>query len=248
VARLLQGWRDVPPADTGAVVAVLTTVSRLLTDEPRIAELDINPLLADAAGVVALDARVRVSASAPGGAASFAIRPYPAQFVEHIEWRGRTLTLRPIRPEDEAQHLAFLARLDPTDIRMRIFYSRRSIERSELARLTQIDYEREMAFIATAPLEGGGEETLGVVRAVIDLDNADAEFGIVVRSDLKGGGLGEMLMHKLIGHLRERGTQRLVATVLAENARMLELARDLGFSVAPPQPGEDTVNIALPLH
>ncbi|MGL6111207.1 MAG: acetate--CoA ligase family protein, partial [Rubrivivax sp.] len=104
VARLLRGWRDVPPADTSAVVTVLTTVSQLLADEPRIAELDINPLLADAAGVVALDARVRVSAAAPGGAAAFAIRPYPAQLIEHIEWRGRTLTLRPIRPEDEAQH------------------------------------------------------------------------------------------------------------------------------------------------
>jgi acetyltransferase len=247
VARLLQGWRDVPPADMGAVVAVLTTVSQLLTDEPRIAELDINPLLADAAGVVALDARVRVSAAAPGGAAAFAIRPYPAQLVERIEWRGRRLTLRPIRPEDEAQHLAFLARLDPTDIRMRIFYSRRSIERSELARLTQIDYEREMAFIATAPLEGGGEETLAVARSVTDPDNHDAEFGIVVRSDLKGGGLGPRMLQKLIAYLRERGTKRIVATVLKENTRMLELAVSLGFEVDAQAPDSSTHSIHLDL-
>ncbi len=171
VARLLEGWRDVPAADSAAVVTVLTAVSQLLADEPRIAELDINPLLADAQGVIALDARVRVSVAAPGGADHFAIRPYPAELVETIEWQGRTLTLRPIRPEDEAQHLSFLARLDPVDIRMRVFYSRRSIERTELARMTQIDYEREMAFIASMPLAKGGEETLGVVRAVCDPDN-----------------------------------------------------------------------------
>ncbi len=247
VARLLAGWRDVPPADVAAVVAVLTTLSQLLADEPRIAELDINPLLADAAGVIALDARVRVSAAAPGGAAHFAIRPYPAELVETIEWHGRTLTLRPIRPEDEAQHLAFLEQLDPVDIRMRIFYSRRAIERSELARLTQIDYEREMAFIATGALADGGEETLGVARAISDPDNEDAEFGIVVRSDLKGGGLGERLMRKLIEHLRQRGTRRLVATVLRENERMLELARLLGFEFDKEQPEGGTRAIHLML-
>ena len=247
VARLLAGWRDVPAADIAAVVGVLTAMSQLLADEPRIAELDINPLLADADGVIALDARVRVSTDAPGGAANFAIRPYPSELVEHIDWQGRRLTLRPIRPEDEAQHLAFLEKLDPVDIRMRVFYSRRSIERSELARLTQIDYEREMAFIATAPLDDGGEETLGVVRALCDPDNQEAEFGIVVRSDLKGGGLGTRLMNKLIEHLRARGTLRLVATVLKENARMLELARDLGFEPDAQQPDADTRKLGLAL-
>jgi acetyltransferase len=249
VARLLAGWRDVPAADSAAVVGVLTAVSQLLADEPRIAELDINPLLADAQGVIALDARVRVSAAAPGGAQHFAIRPYPSELIETVDWQGRTLTLRPIRPEDEAQHLAFLAQLDPLDIRMRIFYSRRSIERSELARLTQIDYEREMAFVATAPLGGGagGEETLGVARALCDPDNQDAEFGIVVRSDLKGGGLGALLMNKLIAHLRTRGTKRLVALVLAENIRMLELARELGFALDEDQPDPDIRRIHLPL-
>jgi acetyltransferase len=197
--------------------------------EPRIAEIDLNPLLADAKGVIALDARVRVRAAATGGAANFAILPYPAELAETWDWQGRTLTVRPIRPGDEAQHRAFLARLDPLDLRMRVFYSRRSIEASELARLTQIDYGREMAFIATAAMPSGVEETLAVVRALRDPDNHDAEFGILVRSDLKGGGLGERLMHKLIDYLRAQGTQRLVASVLAENDRMLQLAKLLGF-------------------
>ena len=247
VARLLAGWRDVPAADRDAIVHVLMALSQLLADEPRIAELDINPLLADADGVIALDARVRVSAGAPGGAEHFAIRPYPSALVERIDWRGRAVTLRPIRPEDEERHLAFLERLDPVDVRMRIFYSRRSIERSELARLTQIDYAREMAFVATAAGEDGQEETLGVVRATCDPDNIDAEFGIVVRSDLKGSGLGERLMRKLIEYLRAKGTRRLVATVLRENTRMLDLARLLGFTIDREQPDPDVVAIALPL-
>lgn len=251
VARLLAGWRDVPAADRDALHGVLMAVSQLLAEVPEITELDINPLLADAEGVIALDARVRVDARAPGGAAAFAIRPYPAQLVEQLSWRGRPLTLRPIRPEDEPQHLAFLQKLDPVDIRMRVFYSRQSITRTELARLTQIDYEREMAFVATAPAEGADgapEETLGVVRATCDPDNDSAEFGIVVRSDLKGGGLGELLMRKLIDHLRARGTKRLVATVLRQNTRMLELARDLGFAQASEQPEADTWAITLPLQ
>jgi acetyltransferase len=248
VARLLQGWRDVPPADTDAVVGVLTAVSALLAEEPRIAELDINPLLADAQGVVALDARVRLSAAAPGGAAHFAIRPYPAELVRQIAWQGRTLTLRPIRPEDEPQHRAFVESLDPVDLRMRFFYSRRTLEHSELARLTQIDYEREMAFIATAADAAGREETLGVARAVADPDNEQAEFAIVVRSDLKGGGLGELLMRKLITHFRSRGTRRMVGDVLKENERMLELARELGFEVDPAHSEPDTHRVYLDLQ
>ncbi len=230
VARLLAGWRDVPAADTAAVERVLVAVSELLAAEPRITELDINPLLADAEGVIALDARVRVSAAAPGGAARFAIRPYPAQLVRHVAWTGRELTIRPIRPEDEPQHLAFLERLSPEDIRLRVFYSRRTLPRSELARLVQIDYEREMAFVATVAGEDGTEQTLGTARATSDPDNDTAEFGVIVRSDLKGQGLGRLLMEALITHLRQRGTHRLVGEVLAENRGMRALCQRLGFS------------------
>jgi acetyltransferase len=247
IAKLLAGWRDVPPADLVAIEQVLIALARLVAEEPRIAELDINPLLADAAGVIALDARVRVSAQAPGGAARFAIRPYPQELVERFAWRERELTLRPIRPEDEAQHRAFLERVDPQDIRLRVFSTRRSIERSELARLTQIDYEREMALLVTAPLADGTEETLGVVRALVDPDNIEAEFGILVRSDCKGMGLGRRLMDTLIAFLRGRGTQRLVATVLNENAAMLGLAKALGFTPNRQQPEPGARRIALAL-
>ncbi|MDT7836764.1 bifunctional acetate--CoA ligase family protein/GNAT family N-acetyltransferase [Aquabacterium sp. OR-4] len=247
VARLLGAWRDTPAIDEAALHATLLAVSQMLTELPELAELDINPLLADARGVVALDARVRLDAAGPAGAANFAILPYPQHWVELVQWQGRALTLRPIRPEDEAQHLAFLAALEPDDVRLRVFYSRRSIEHSELARLTQVDYAREIAFVATERDAAGQEQTLGAVRAVIDPDNRDAEFGIIVRSQLKGSGLGRLLMHKLMQALRERGTQRLVASVLRENQRMLALASGLGFVRAPAEAGADTVDIRLAL-
>jgi acetyltransferase len=249
VAKLLGGYRNTPAADQDTLHRVLVAVSDLLADVPEIAELDINPLLLDDQGAIALDARIRVSADAPAGARNFAIRPYPQHLVEAVSWQGRALTLRPIRPEDEAQHQTFLERLAPEDVRMRVFYSQRSIARSELARLTQIDYERETALIAVAPAPdaeaGGAEETLGVARAVADPDNIDAEFGIIVRSDFKGSGLGALLMQKLIAALRAQGTRRIVATVLADNDRMLSLARELGFTVERAVDGVHSLAMAL---
>ncbi len=229
VAKLLRGYRDEPAADLDAIAQVLVGVSQLLVDLPELAELDINPLLVNHEGAVVLDARVRLSAKRPAGAENFAIQPYPQQLVESWIWQGEAITLRPIRPEDEAQHRRFLEQLDPSDIRLRVFYSRRTIEHSELARLTQIDYTREMAFIATRPIAGDGEETLGTVRALVDPDNIAAEFGVIVRSDIQGGGLGHRLMVKLIDYLRAHGTQRIVGTVLRENTGMLALAQRLGF-------------------
>ncbi len=248
VARLLKGWRDTPAADLDAVVATLLAVAQLLADVPELAELDINPLIVNHQGVLALDARIRLSADRPAGAAHFAIRPYPTELAEIRPWQGVQLELRPIRPEDELRHVEFLASLDPEDIRMRLFYSRRRMERSELARLTQIDYTREMAFIAVAPGPDGAPQTLGVARALADPDNRSAEFGIIVRSSLKGTGLGRILLGKLIDYQRANGTQQLVATVLRENQRMLELAYSFGFRDALAQPEEDTRDIVLELQ
>lgn len=248
VSRLLRGWRDVPPADLESVHRTLIQVSQMLADLPELAEIDINPLIASPEGVVALDARIRVTAQNAGGAARFAIRPYPAELVETVVWKGRDLVLRPIRPDDELRHIEFLTHLDPEDIRLRIFYTRRTMERSELARLTQIDYTREMAFIAVAAGPDGLLQTLGVARAMTDPDNISAEFGVIVRSELKGGGLGRILMDKLIRYLRANGTRRLEAVVLQENTRMLEMARRLGLRDAPEQPEFDTRALVMDLQ
>ena len=232
VARLLAGYRDHPPARIDAVCDVLIALSQVLADLPELAELDINPLWADHEGVVALDARLRLSRKAGSGAARFAIAPYPAELIETLAWHGEAIVLRPIRPEDEPQHRAFVEQLQPADLRLRFFYVRRELPRSELARLTQIDYAREMAFIAVRRSDDGAEETLGVVRAATDPDNVDAEFAIVVRSDLKAHGLGHALLAKMIVYLRSQGTRRMVGFVMHENLPMRELALAIGFVVA----------------
>jgi acetyltransferase len=221
----------------------------MLADLPELAELDINPLLADADGVIALDARVRLDAGRPAGADNFAIVPYPADLSVTIDWHGEAIVMRPIRPEDEPQHRAFVERLARPDLRLRFFYARRELPRSEIARLTQIDYAREMAFIAVRHGAGGQEETLGVVRAVADPDNVDAEFAVIVRSDLKGRGLGKLLLEKMVAYLAGRGTQRIVGRVMRENQAMRGLAEALGFVGKPdPAAGGDEIVFVLDLQ
>jgi acetyltransferase len=247
VAKLLAGYRDRAPADLDAICDTLIRVSQLAADIAEIAELDINPLLADSKGVIALDARVRVTSPPTGGAERFAIRPYPNELEEQIEWDGGTLLLlRPIKPEDGAAHLAFFHALDPDDVRSRTFVRMRELQVPQLARLTQIDYDREMAFIATRQNADGAWETLGVARAIADPDNVAAEFAIIVRSDLKGKKLGRILMEKLIDYCRRRGTRQMVGEALRYNQGLLRLVRGLGFEVTP-SPEPDIVSLRLDL-
>ncbi len=247
VARLLAGYRDHPPAKLDAICDVLIALSQMLADLPELAELDINPLLADHEGVIALDARLRVSRKQQSGASRFAITPYPIELAETVQWNGETLLIRPIRPEDEPQHKAFVEALQPEDQRLRFFSVRRELPRSELARLAQIDYAREMAFIAVRTSPQGSSQTLGVVRAVIDPDNIDAEFAVIVRSDLKARGLGRILMRKMIAFLSGRGTRRMVGHVLRENDAMRKLAGSLGFETIHAPTNADAVFLALKL-
>jgi acetyltransferase len=246
VSRLLAGYRDHPPARLDAICDVLIAVSTMLADLPEIAELDINPLLADADGAIALDARVRLSATPVAGAARFAIAPYPDDLAQAVSWHGHALRLRPIRPEDAELHGAFVARLTPEDLRLRFFSARRELSPSELARLTQIDYDREMAFIAV-DTSAERPEILGVARAACDPDNVEAELGVIVRSDLKGRGLGTLLLDKLTAHLTARGTQRLVAIVLHDNGAMRDLALERGFVPDRTWPDPGTLRLVLSL-
>lgn len=229
VSRLLTGYRDRPPAHLDALCDALIAISRMLADIPELAELDINPLWADERGVLALDARVRLSPTRPAGVANFAVRPYPAELERSLMWRGDMVVMRPIRPEDEAQHREFLEAADPDDLRMRFFDAPHALTHDELARMTQIDYDREMAFVVVDPRDADGRHTLGVARLVRDPDNIEAEFALMVRSSRKREGLGRVLMQALIDYARSRGTQRLVGYVLRENRAMLELAKRLGF-------------------
>ncbi|GAB3254122.1 bifunctional acetate--CoA ligase family protein/GNAT family N-acetyltransferase [Chitinimonas naiadis] len=246
IARLLAGYRDQKPADHAAIEAVLMAVSQLLCELPEIAELDINPLLADANGVMALDARIVVVPASGSHTSRLAIRPYPQDQEQWLDWQGRRLQLRPIRPEDEPEHRVFFAALKPDDIHARFFGVLAQPAHSQLARFTQIDYEREMAFIATSQDQDGKPLTLGVARAISDPDNLEAEFAIVVRSDMKGLGLGRLLLQKLINYWRQRGIGALVGETLIDNHGMVELARHLGFSTQE-DAADGVVRLRLPL-
>ncbi|MCD2516194.1 bifunctional acetate--CoA ligase family protein/GNAT family N-acetyltransferase [Massilia sp. G4R7] len=237
VARLLQGYRGLPPADLDALADVLVRVGRMAAELPELVELDINPLLADATGVLALDARLRL-APVPAGqdaAARLAILPYPAELERRADSALGPLTIRPIRPEDAQAHIAFFRALTPEDVHMRMFGMMRELTPQQLARFTQIDYAREMAFIATRPVQDGaaadGAETLGVARVVLDPDGERGEFAVTVRSDLKGRGLGRLLMERLLDYCAERGVAVVEGAALPENTRMHALAATLGFAL-----------------
>jgi len=239
VARQLAGYRNHPAADMDAIAAVLVQVARLVAEVPEIVELDINPLLADSRGAVVLDARMRIAMADRAGNPArtsldrLAIRPYPAELEETVDWDGGRILLRPIRPEDGQAHIAFFNALTPDDVRYRMFVRVRELQPAQLARFTQIDYDREMAFIATRPNAEGIGETLAVGRVVADPDNLSAEFAVTVRSDLKGKGLGVMLMNKLIAYCRARGTREIVGEALPQNAPVIGLVKKLGFTVGP---------------
>jgi acetyltransferase len=230
VYKLLQEYRDHPTVDIDAVCLALNQVSQLIIDMPEIDELDINPLFADSKGVLVLDARIKVVPATQSGSKRLAIRPYPAELESPFTMNdGRVVLIRPIRPEDEPNHHIFISKLTPEDIRFRFFGLVQSLPHSQMARLTQIDYDRDMAFIAIGQDENNEDETLGVVRIVETRDNTIAEFSIVVRSDLKGTGLARELMKKMIAYCNARETKKLVGQVLNHNTRMIHFVESLGF-------------------
>ena len=212
-----------------------------------LAELDINPLLVDEHGVLALDARVRLRQVPAGERSRLAIRPYPQALEEHVQVKGQDVLLRPIRPEDGQRLMAFYAGASPADMRLRFFMTRREVPHSELARYSQIDYDREMTFVAMVPQAGGEPVMVAEVRAVCDPDNLQAEFAIQVATDWQGRGLGRQLMDKLIRYLREHGTTEVVGQCLPENVAMAALARQIGFDVSIAS-AQDTMAMRLSLR
>jgi acetyltransferase len=242
ISRRLAGYRLTPAIDLDALCLTLIKVAQIAVDLPEVVELDINPLLADQNGVIALDARIVLAED--GVENHLAIRPYPRELEETVKIGSLgDVLLRPIRPEDEARHYAFLDQLTPEDVRFRFFGQIRQLPHSQMARLTQIDYDREMAFIAVGP-DG---DTLGVVRTMTDPDNHATEFAIVVRSNLKGQGLGGVLMTKMIDYCRARGTRLMEGQVLRENRRMRGFVASLGFEERDIDDEPEVVSVVLDL-
>lgn len=247
--RLLEGYRDRPPAALDQIALTLMKLSQAVIELPEIVELDINPLLANDKTVVALDARIRVAPAKAAGEARLAIRPYPRHLEHKTHLRdGREILLRPVRPEDEPLIHAYFARLDKEDVRMRFFAPMGKLPHNLAARLTQIDYDRQMAFLAFGADENGKQDGLGVVRISADPDNRRAEYAVTVRSDLKGSGIGYVLMQTIIDYARARGIGEIFGIVLRENERMLQICREMGFVLRGVPEDPSLVEVALTLN
>jgi acetyltransferase len=248
VSRILKAYRDVPAADEAAVALVLVKLAQLATDLPEVRELDLNPILADKDGLIAVDARVAVApaqAVAGGGHPRCAVRPYPKEWERYMTLRdGAAILVRPVRPEDEPLYRPFFADVTPQDLRLRFFAPVKDFSHAFISRFTQIDYARAMAFIAIETATG---KMLGVVRLHADANYETGEYAILVRSDLKGRGLGWLLMQLIIEYARAEGLKTIEGQVLSENTTMIAMCRELGFTVAADPNEPETVLVKLGL-
>lgn len=251
VSRILRGYRDIAPADRKSVALVLVKLAQLASDVPEIREIDLNPLLADEAGVIVLDARVAIAEEtemAPRplrGRSRLAIRPYPKEWERAARLRdGTELLVRPVRPEDEPLYVPFLKNVTAEDLRLRFFAPVKEFGHAFIARFTQIDYARAMAFVAIDPVSGA---MLGVGRLHRLTFGDTAEFAVLVRSDLKGRGLGWLLMQTLIEYATSEDIKELRGEVLSENSTMLRMCAELGFdtSDSPSEPGVRVVKLPI---
>lgn len=229
ISKLLEGYRGRPPADFEAIVGTLMALGDLAADLPEVCELDINPLWADQNGVVALDARVRVRTAREQGTGRFAVKPYPSDLEGVLRGRdGKAFPMRPIRPEDTQLIDTVLENTAPEDLRMRFLSPLRRLPRQLAARLTQIDYDREMAFIVFT--DDSKTEVAGVGRLSEDPNRERAEYAVLVRTDRQGLGLGYALMKHLIDYAKSRGVGEIFGHVLRENSHMLDLCDEFGFT------------------
>ena len=226
-------WRGASAADVDALEQVLLRVSEMVCELPEIEELDIKPLIADEHGVVAVDARIQLRRlPAARRYAHLAIHPYPVKLAREVRLRdGTRLLLRPIRPEDAEMELEFVRRLSETSRYLRFMNALRELSPAMLARFTQIDYDRDMAFIALQMEDVPGRQ-VGVVRYVSNPDGSSCEFAMAVADTWQGKGLGTILLTVLIEAALESSLEVMVGCVLAHNHKMLDLCEGLGFSIA----------------
>ena len=225
----------------------LVRISQMAVELPEIERLDIHPVLVSGSDLTIIDADVTLKQYKGDAQERLAIRPFPAEFVETVTLRdGQPILLRPILPEDEPIHAEFINSVSKEDLYNRFFSDVGEFNHEALANLTQIDYDREMAFVAVA-FDENGPSIIGVARALITPDNSDAEFAILVRSDLKGKGLGKVLMQKIITYCQAKGTKQMSGMTMPTNRGMLSLAQSLGFELDV-QFADGTADMILPLN
>lgn len=232
VSQVLGDYRDVGSVDIDALALTLVKLAQLAADVPAVREIDLNPLLADASGLMALGARVVVARedrlAVVSGNPRFAVAPYPNEQEERFALRdGSVIFIRPVRPDDEVMYGAFFATIPAEDLRLRFFAPIHNFSHAFLARLTQVDYAR---VYAVAAFDAATNVMLGGVRLVLDAERRGGEYAILVAPSMKGKGLGRALMLRMIAAGRATGIERIEGFVLSENEAMLRMCRTLGFS------------------
>jgi len=243
VYKMLKGYRGKAPADMKSLEQILVSFSNLIVDFPEIAEMDINPIAIAEGRACSLDARIVIDRDAMDYTTQYphlVITPYPARYVIAYELPdGTPITLRPIKPEDEALEHEMLSTLKPETMRTRFFSVISDISHEMLVRFCNIDYEREMAIVA----EVRGEDRkriVGIGRLIVDPDFREAEYAVLVHDDFQGKGLGYKLVDVLIGVAQDMGLEGIHGTVLSENDKMLRIALKLGFTMRREEDGETT--------
>ncbi len=231
IQRLLQS------ADAGrnglldGVILLLVKVACLIVDLAEIVELALNPIAVTTVGVTVVTARVRIATATAPAHDRLAIRPYPRELEETLSLPdGSTLWIRPVRPEDEPAFIAGFTQLSREEVRMRFMYVVKELTHADAARLTRIDYDREMALVALRQRVGQAPGLCGVARFSHGFDRARAEFAIVLLRDATGIGLGSLLLHRLIDHARGQGIRELFGEVLRDNEPMLKLCRPMALT------------------
>jgi len=232
VYRLLKGYRDQQAINMDALLLTLIKLSQMVVDLDHLAELDINPLLANKEGVVVLDARIRATIKKKAGAQQLAIHPYPQKHEELVRLKsGQTFKIRPIRPEDEPALIQNFESMTQEEIRFRFFHVVKRMDHPMAARFTQIDYDREMALVVTDPGNDPEWKLYAVVRLIRDHSGNSAEFSLIVNHIVGGQGLGTLLMRRIISYAKTQGLDTIYGAILAENNVMISLCKRVGFSV-----------------
>ncbi|SEM21037.1 bifunctional acetate--CoA ligase family protein/GNAT family N-acetyltransferase [Halomonas caseinilytica] len=224
-ARMIREHSSDPERDIERICELLVKLSQMATDLPTLKGLELNPVLLNRDGIVAVDFAMDL-----GEPARFAIMPYPEELREWVTLgNGWDVEVRPIRAEDAPLITRFHTQLSEQSIRFRYFHNKADLSQRDLSMLSHINYDRQMAFIAEHPLEDGSKEMLGVVRVWNDPDNIRTEFSIIIRDDLQGLGIGKLLMERMIRYSKGVGTLEMVGQIMADNHPMRALMKQLGF-------------------
>ncbi|HET6720983.1 MAG TPA: GNAT family N-acetyltransferase, partial [Rhodocyclaceae bacterium] len=250
VADILGKFRNLPPINMEALENVLLRISEMVCELPWIQSLDLNPLIVDENGAIAADARIVLDHAPPSAArySHMAIHPYPAHLVE--QWTlsdDLQVTVRPIRPEDADMVQEFVRNMSDESRYYRFMDTMRELSPSMLIRFTQIDYDREMALVATID-DDGKEIEIGVARYVTNPDGETVEFALAVGDDWQKHGVGPRLMTAIIECAQAKGYRAIVGDVLANNEKMLKLMGMLGFAIHPHPEDNAVKRVIKPLQ